>query len=99
MRSARSLDRTSLHRRPPPLPGSSMSRRPPPAAALVSVLLFGCTRAPDLVLYCSLDQEFAEGLVRRFEEETGLTVRAEYDIEANKNVGLASRLREERDRV
>lgn len=76
-----------------------MSRCLALVAALVSVLLLGCTRAPDLVLYCSLDQEFAEGLVRRFEEETGLTVRAEYDIEANKNVGLASRIREERARV
>lgn len=36
--------------------------------------------------------------MRRFEQESGLTVRVEYDVEANKNVGLASRIREERAR-
>lgn len=55
----------------------------------------GCTREADLIVYCSLDQEFSERLIQRFGEETGLTVRAEYDIEANKNVGLAARIREE----
>jgi len=51
-----------------------------------------------LTVYCSLDQEFSEELMRRFEQESGLTVRVEYDVEANKNVGLASRIREERAR-
>ncbi len=59
------------------------------------VILPACSREPDLVVYCSLDQEFSEGLLRRFESESGLSVRAEFDIEANKNVGLAARLREE----
>jgi len=57
--------------------------------------LSGCSSDPDLVVYCSLDQEFSEGLIRRFAQETGLDVRAEYDIEANKNVGLTTRIREE----
>lgn len=65
------------------------------AVALLVVALGACSKAPDLVLYCSLDQEFAEPLVRRFETETGLSVRVEFDVEANKNVGLATRLREE----
>ena len=63
------------------------------------LLLGACGKGPDLVVYCSLDQEFAEGLMQRFEAESGLTLRIEYDIEANKNVGLASRLREERART
>jgi len=63
------------------------------AAALAS--LTGCAKEPDLVVYCSLDQEFGEPLIRRFEQETGLVVRAEFDVEANKNVGLSTRLREE----
>lgn len=58
----------------------------------------GCARDPDLTVYCSLDQEFGEPLLRRFEQETGLRVRAEFDVEANKNVGLALRLREEASR-
>jgi iron(III) transport system substrate-binding protein len=78
-----------------------MSHRLPrwPGVLGLLALLGACGGAPDLVVYCSLDQEFSEGLMRRFEAETGLRVRAEYDIEANKNVGLASRIREERGRV
>jgi iron(III) transport system substrate-binding protein len=83
----------------PPSNPQTMSLRRPVLLALLGVLLAACGRAPDLVVYCSLDQEFSEDLMRRFEAETGLTVRAEYDIEANKNVGLASRIREERGRV
>jgi iron(III) transport system substrate-binding protein len=66
--------------------------------SLVGLVLGACGRAPDLVVYCSLDQEFADGLMQRFEQESGLRVRVEYDVEASKNVGLASRLREERGR-
>jgi iron(III) transport system substrate-binding protein len=65
------------------------------SALAVTLALSSCSKEPDLVVYCSLDQEFSESLIRRFGEETGLTVRAEYDIEANKNVGLAMRIREE----
>lgn len=62
---------------------------------LVLFALASCSKAPDLVVYCSLDQEFSEGLIQRFAKETGLDVRAEFDIEANKNIGLATRIREE----
>jgi iron(III) transport system substrate-binding protein len=55
----------------------------------------GCGRQPDIVLYCSLDQEFAEPLIRQFEQESGLSVHAEFDIEASKTVGLVQRIREE----
>ena len=64
-------------------------------AALALVVCAACGSEPDLVVYCSLDQEFGEPLIRRFESETGLDVRAEFDVEANKNVGLAMRIREE----
>lgn len=64
-----------------------------------SLVPCACGPSPDLVVYCSLDQEFAEGLMKRFEEESGLRLRVEYDTEANKNVGLASRLRAERGRA
>lgn len=77
-----------------------MKRLIPLALALVSLggLLGSCGREPDLTVYCSLDQEFGEPLIRRFETETGLKVRAEFDIEANKNIGLAMRIREEQAR-
>lgn len=68
------------------------------ALAGLALSLSACTAEPDLTVYCSLDQEFAEPLIRRFEEESGLDVRAEFDVEANKNVGLAQRIREEQAR-
>ncbi len=64
-------------------------------SVLALALLPACSSEPDLIVYCSLDQEFSESLMKRFEKESGLKVRAEYDIEANKNVGLAARIREE----
>ncbi len=70
-------------------------RRLAPLGLLILSALTGCARDPDLVVYCSLDQEFSEALIQRFARESGLEVRAEYDIEANKNVGLATRIREE----
>jgi len=71
--------------------------RIPPDLAFLSLALLAtaCGRQPDLILYCSLDQEFAEPLIRQFEQETGLGVQAEFDIEASKTVGLVQRIREE----
>lgn len=74
--------------------------RPPGALSLLlagglALLSTACTPKPDLTVYCSLDQEFGEPLLRRFEAETGLKLRIEFDVEANKNVGLAMRIREE----
>ena len=66
------------------------------ALALPALLVAAaCGAEPDVVIYCALDQVHAEPLIERFEEETGLTVRAEFDVEANKTVGLVSRLRAE----
>lgn len=70
-----------------------------PLLWLLPLFLAACSKEPDLTIYCSLDQEFGEPLIRRFEQETGLKVRAEFDIEANKNIGLALRIREERART
>jgi iron(III) transport system substrate-binding protein len=48
-----------------------------------------------VVLYCSADQEFAEKIVKRFEEKTGIKVLTRYDVEATKTLGLVQRLRSE----
>jgi iron(III) transport system substrate-binding protein len=61
--------------------------------------LASCSADPDLVVYVSLDQEFSAPLIQEFEKETGLKVRAEFDTEANKTVGLARRLIEEKGNV
>jgi iron(III) transport system substrate-binding protein len=62
---------------------------------LLAQLGASCEKSPDLVVYCSLDQEFAEPMIRLYEQETGQRVKVEFDIEANKTVGLVRRLREE----
>ncbi len=64
-------------------------------ALLGTFLVASCGSDADVTLYCALDQVHAEALIARFEQETGLTVRAEFDVEANKTVGLVSRLRAE----
>ncbi len=67
-------------------------------AASLLLLLCACGREPDVVLYCALDQSFAEPVVRDFEQRTGLSVQAYYDVEANKSVGLRRRLQAEAGR-
>ena len=49
-----------------------------------------------VVAYCAQDQEYAEPILRAFNEQTGLKARAVYDSEAVKTVGLANRLLAER---
>lgn len=61
-------------------------------------LLTACAKEPDVTIYCALDQVFSEELILEFERETGLDVRAEFDVEAHKTVGLVRRLQEERSR-
>jgi iron(III) transport system substrate-binding protein len=67
------------------------------AAALPPVLSY--TRAKSrgqVIAYCAQDQEYAEPILRAFTEQTGIKVRAVYDNEAVKTVGLANRLLAER---
>ena len=49
-----------------------------------------------VILYCAQDQTYAELLLKQFEQETGIKVKAVYDSEAVKTVGLANRLLAER---
>jgi iron(III) transport system substrate-binding protein len=49
-------------------------------------------RASDVTVYTSVDQSYAEPVLRRIEQRTGLTVAAVYDIEAAKTTGLVNRL-------
>lgn len=46
----------------------------------------------EVVIYTSVDQIFSEPVLKRFEEETGIKVKALYDVEASKTVGLVNRL-------
>ncbi len=60
----------------------------------------GCLRESEqeLVVYSAHDSVFSEPILRQFESETGAVVRAIYDVESTKTVGLASRLIMERGR-
>lgn len=64
----------------------------------VAILLPLISRAkrPQVIAYCAQDQVYAEQIFRDFEKETGIKVRAVYDSEAVKTVGLANRLLAER---
>jgi len=55
-------------------------------------------RAADVVLYTSVDEPIARPIVRAFEKSTGAHVILVTDAEATKSVGLAERVRAEKDR-
>jgi iron(III) transport system substrate-binding protein len=51
-----------------------------------------------VVIYTSQDQVYAEPILKEFEQQTGIEVRAVYDSESVKTVGLINRLVAEKDR-
>ncbi len=52
--------------------------------------------APRVTVYVSLDREHSEKVLSQFERETGIEVKAIYDTEANKTVGLVRKLIQEK---
>lgn len=59
-------------------------------AAPALVLSTSCRRdaAARIVVYCAHDREFAEDILKAFEQESGLKVEKRWDTEANKSVQL-----------
>ena len=51
----------------------------------------------EVVVYTSLDQIFSEPILQSFEDLTSIKVKALYDVEATKTVGLVNRLIAEKD--
>ncbi len=51
----------------------------------------------EVVVYTSLDQVFSEPVLKDFEKESGIKVKAVYDVEAAKTTGLVNRLIAEKD--
>ena len=49
----------------------------------------------EVVVYAALDREFSEPILKQFEQETGIRVLANYDVESTKTVGLTTRLLQE----
>jgi iron(III) transport system substrate-binding protein len=68
-------------------------------AAAVSVGLSGCSSKEQglVVVYVSEDQVFAEPILKDFERETGLKVRAVFDTEEAKSTGAMNRLLAEKN--
>lgn len=70
--------------------------RIPSSLVLAGLLSFSaCGGKHDVVLYCATDQNTSEQVVKLFEQKTGLKVKARYDTEASKTVGLVNALIEE----
>ena len=75
-------------------------------AALLAVTIIASTAQAVLnprvertvVVYTSVDQVFSEPVFRRFEEATGIKVKAVFDVEAAKTTGLVNRLIAEKAR-
>lgn len=61
---------------------------------LALLLLGGCSQnsTPQVVVYVAVDRQAAEPILQRFEQKTGIRVRALYDAEAAKTTGLVNRL-------
>ena len=64
------------------------------------LLAGGCLRTADkeVVVYAALDAEFSEPILQQFTQETGIEVRAKFDVESTKTVGLTNALIAEADR-
>jgi iron(III) transport system substrate-binding protein len=79
---------------------SAMARYAPlVVSALVG--LFGCHRTqqqPEIIVYTALDQEFSQPIFDDFTRNTGIVVKAKYDAESTKTVGLAMAILNERER-
>jgi len=65
---------------------------------LITLHAFAQARDSEVVIYTALDQIYSEPILKGFERETGIKVKAVYDTEAAKTTGLVSRLMAERKR-
>jgi iron(III) transport system substrate-binding protein len=70
----------------------------------LQVLLSGCHRkeeaeSPEVVVYAALDQGFSQPIFTAFTEKTGIAIRAKYDAESTKTVGLTEAIIQERARA
>lgn len=70
----------------------------PISVLLGSLLLISCSKqADEVVVYVSEDQVFSEPILRDFERETGIKVKAIYDTEEAKSTGAMNRLISEKN--
>lgn len=65
--------------------------------ALLSYFYKTKVRQNEVVVYVSVDQIFSEPILKKFEKETSIKVRAVYDTESTKTIGLVNRLIAEKE--
>ena len=69
---------------------------------IASALLWGCSKevksGNEVVIYTSADEPYSQPVLSLFKQKTGIEVRAVYDAEASKTVGLVNRLIAEKAR-
>ena len=68
------------------------------SVSIVSSL--GCiSESPrEVVVYCALDKEFSDEILKDFERESGIRVLSKFDQESNKTVGLANEIIQQADK-
>ncbi len=66
-------------------------------SALLLFVISCTTEKNEVVIYTSLDQVFSEPILQDFERQTGIKVKAIYDVEATKTTGMVNRLIAEKD--
>lgn len=60
---------------------------------LILMIFIACTKnAEEVIVYTSVDQIFSEPVLKGFEKETGISVKAVYDTEETKSTGVLNRL-------
>jgi iron(III) transport system substrate-binding protein len=62
--------------------------------------LHGCrgkNAREEIIVYCGVDEPYASQVFKDFEQQSGLRVAAQYDIESSKSVGLAGKMTAEKD--
>jgi iron(III) transport system substrate-binding protein len=68
------------------------------AILLIAISFFACSsETNEVVVYTSVDQVFSEPVLKNFEKETGITVKAVFDTEETKSTGVLNRLITEKD--
>lgn len=65
---------------------------------LFMLILTACSHSSnEVIVYCTVDQVFSDPILRDFEKETGIKVKAVYDTEETKSTGVMNRLIAEKD--
>ncbi|HZJ82804.1 MAG TPA: extracellular solute-binding protein [Clostridia bacterium] len=68
--------------------------------SLILIFISSCSQVQknEIVIYTSVDQIYSEPVFKIFEEETGVKVKAVYDVESQKTTGMAGRLDAEKSK-